>query len=256
MIPAARRASILDLVRSRGAASITELEELLDVSPATIRRDLDILSRQNLLLRSHGGAVVEEVLSTTLEPEHTLQHLSMRPEKERIGTAALSLIENGQSIILDSSSTVLELARAIRDTYRNLTVVTNDVNIARELADSTSVAELVVTGGTLRKHHYSLGGSTVAQTIGRLHVDAAFLGVHALDRDGASETNLDVAHIKSLMARSAKRTFVLADHCKFGKRTFAPIVSLNEIDLVVTDDGVDSAIAADLRDRGVEILVT
>jgi DeoR/GlpR family transcriptional regulator of sugar metabolism len=101
MIPAARRSKILDIVKQHGSISITELEALLDVSAATIRRDLDALSDQNHLRRTHGGAFVEEARLTTAEPEHALQSLQMQDEKQRIGTAAAQLIENGQSLLLD-----------------------------------------------------------------------------------------------------------------------------------------------------------
>lgn len=254
MIPATRRSFILDLVKKHGAVSIPELEEALKVSPATIRRDLDMLSRQSYLRRSHGGAVVQEA-PTTAEPHHSLQALSMRAEKRRIGLSAATLAQDGQSLILDSSSTVLELARALETGCRDLTIVTNDVAIAHALTDSRSVAALVVTGGTLRQGHYTLGGAAPAEMLAGLHVDVAFLGVHALDDEGASETNIEVARVKTLMARAARRVVVLADHSKFGLRSFTPIIALEEIDTVVTDDGVAPVVVARLRERGIDVMI-
>ncbi|MBV9228922.1 MAG: DeoR/GlpR transcriptional regulator, partial [Chloroflexi bacterium] len=211
MIPAARRSKILDILKQRSAVSITDLEALLNVSPATIRRDLDILSDQHHLRRTHGGAIVEEALNTTAEPDHEVQFLQMQEEKHQIGLAAAGLVEDGQSLILDSSSTVLELALALNG-HRDLTVVTNDVMIARVLTDSPCIASLIVTGGTLRKHHYTLGGMATADLISGLRVDTAFLGVHAIDDEVASETDIGVAQIKTLMASAARRVVVLADH--------------------------------------------
>jgi len=253
MIPATRRSLILDLVKTHGAVSIPELEEALKVSPATIRRDLDMLSRQSYLRRSHGGAVVQEA-PTTAEPHHSLQEISMRAEKRRIGRVAATLVQDGQSLILDSSSTVLELARALGAAHRGLTIVTNDVAIAHALTDSRSVAALVVTGGTLRQGHYTLDGAVTAEMLAGLRVDLTFLGVHALDEEGVSETNIEVARVKTLMARAARRVVVLADHSKFGLRSFTPIISLAEIDTVVTDDGVAPAVVTRLGERGVTVM--
>jgi DeoR family transcriptional regulator of aga operon len=256
MIPAARRSKILDVVKQRGSISISELEALLSVSAATIRRDLDALSDQHYLRRTHGGAFVEEVLLTTAEPEHSIQALQMQDEKQRIGQVAMQLVENGQCLLLDSSSTVLELARSL-SSYRDLTVVTNDVLIAGELADSPAVAALIVTGGTLRKHHFTLEGTATADMLRGLHVDITFLGVHALDEDGASETNLEVARIKALMVQAARRVVVLADHTKLGRRAFAPIVSLDAIHDLVTDREADTEADVEtltgLRERGLAI---
>jgi len=252
MIPAARRSKILDIVKQRGAVSIPELEALLDVSAATIRRDLDALSDQHHLRRTHGGAFVEEALLTTAEPEHAIQVLQMQDEKQRIGAVAVQLIENGQSLLLDSSSTVLEAARALTS-YHDLTIVTNDILIAGELADCPAVAALIVTGGTVRKHHFTLGGTTTADMLHGLRVDIAFLGVHALDEGGASETNLEVARVKTLMAQAASRVVVLADHTKLGRRAFAPIVPLKDIHDLVTDQEADTKTLTGLREHGLTI---
>jgi DeoR/GlpR family transcriptional regulator of sugar metabolism len=252
MIPAARRSKILDIVKQRGSISIPELEGLLSVSAATIRRDLDVLSDQHHLRRTHGGAFVEERFSTTSEPEHAIQSLQMQNEKQRIGNLAIQLVENGQSLLLDSSSTVLELARRL-SIYRDLTIVTNDVLIAGELADSPAVAALIVTGGTIRKHHYTLGGTTTADMLHDLHVDTTFLGVHALDEEGASETDLEVARIKGLMALAARRVVVLADHTKLGRRAFASIVPLENIHDLVTDREANAKALTGLQERGLTI---
>jgi DeoR/GlpR family transcriptional regulator of sugar metabolism len=255
MIPAARRSKILDIVKQRGAVSIPELEALLNVSAATVRRDLDTLSDQHHLRRTHGGAFVEEVLLTTSEPEHAIQSLQMQVEKQRIGAAAATLVENGQSLLLDSSSTVLEVARSL-SSQRDLTIVTNDVLIAGELADNPAISALIVTGGTMRKYHYTLGGTTTADMLNGLHVDIAFLGVHALDEEGASETNLEVARIKKLIVQAARRVIVLADHTKLGRRAFAPIVPLSNIHDLVTDQEADTRMLTYLREHGLTIHLT
>jgi DeoR family transcriptional regulator, aga operon transcriptional repressor len=252
MIPEARRSKILDIVKQRGAVSTPELEALLRVSAATIRRDLDVLSDQHHLRRTHGGAFVEDALLTTSEPEHAIQSLQMQNEKQRIGAAAAQLVENGQSLLLDSSSTVLEVARYLTS-HRDLTIVTNDVLIAGELADSPAVSELIVTGGTMRKHHYTLGGTATADLLQGLHVDITFLGVHALDEEGASETNLEVARIKVLMVQAARRVIVLADHTKLGRRAFAPIVPLASIHDLVTDQEADARTLSTLQELGLTL---
>lgn len=252
MIPEARRSKILDIVKQRGSISITELEALLDVSVATIRRDLDVLSTQNYLRRTHGGAFVEEAHLTTAEPEHALQSLQMQDEKLRIGTAAAQLIENGQSLLLDSSSTVFAMTHSLQH-YRDLTIVTNDVMIAGELADHPAVSALIVTGGTMRKHHYTLGGTATSDMLSGLRVDITFLGVHALDEVGASETNLEVARIKALMVQAARRVIVLADHTKLGRRAFAPIVPLKQLHDLVTDREADPTTISHLREHGISV---
>lgn len=253
LIPAARQARILDHVRARGAAAIPELARAIGVSASTVRRDLADLARQGELRRTHGGAVAAAATRNTFEPAPGIAQHSHAAAKRAIGEAAAALVENGQSVMFDSSSTVLEAARAVVARGLAITAVTNDLRIAAVLAEVRRI-RVIVPGGTLRPASSTLAGEPGQSFARGLSADLALLGAHAISGCTISETAIEVAGIKQAMAAGARRLVVLADASKFGAVAFCKVLDLGRGDLVVTDAGLDAACRRMLDAQGVEVL--
>ncbi len=238
MIPAQRRQKILYFIKEGGAASINTLSSMMKVSEATIRRDLDELSKEDFVIRSHGGAVYRrEGSSTTFEPDYNLRIQSNIEEKRRIAIRAAQEIENGLSIILDSGSTNLEIAKCFQNGQR-LKVVTLDIRVAMELARISGI-QVVVTGGILREGLYTLFGAHAESLLDEVSVDIAFLGAYGIDEAGISTVSPLQVPMKRKIIKAARRVIVTADHTKFGKRLFTRVCTLDEIDEIITDNKLD-----------------
>lgn len=233
-IPAQRRTEIRELLSRRGAASISEISAALGVSSSTVRRDLDALDRAGAVRRSHGGAVTAE--RTTFEFRFEDRRRHNPREKKRIGEYAVTLLEAGQSVIFDSSSTVLEAAEALGRLKTKVTAVTNDVGVASVLAE-TPGASVVVPGGEIRDDSFTLLGPYTQTFLNGLHVDVALMGIHAITGEVLSESSLDVVEAKRAMMRAARRVVLLADHSKFRSPAFFEVARLDEVHDLVTDTG-------------------
>jgi DeoR family transcriptional regulator of aga operon len=258
LIPAQRHARLLEILGVKRAASIHELAQLVGGSESTVRRDLEYLAERGALVRSFGGAAINEAAISTFEPDAEIAEHIEHTEKQAIGRYAAQLVAAGQSVIFDSSSTVLEAARAFVDRKIAATGVTNDLTIARVLASAAmpGAAQVVVLGGTLRPRSATLLGEAAERQLAELHVDLALMGTHAITRDLLSETSLEVARVKRAMIKAARRTIVLADHTKFRDPAFATICRTTDVSAVITTRKSNADALAALRDSGVEIYLT
>ena len=254
MIAAQRRALILEQLRRDGAGSIVALAEGIGVSPSTIRRDLEFLTEGGYIVRSHGGALLREPSHTTFEPGQEIGAHVARAAKEAIGAFAADMVEDGQSVIFDSSSTVLEAAKVVVAKRLRLTVCTNDLGTALVLARSET-AQLVVLGGTNRRGSLTTVGEPGLSFLARLHADVAFIGIHSLHGGRLSETSIDLAATKERMIACATRAIVLADSSKFRHPAFCDVCEASAVQTVVTDDGIGAADHARLVEAGVEVIV-
>lgn len=254
MIAAQRRALILEELRREGAGSIIALADSIGVSPSTIRRDLGFLTAGGYIVRSHGGALLNEPHRTTFEPEREIGVHVARAAKEAIGARAATLLEQGQSVIFDSSSTVLEAAKVVAEQKLRLTVCTNDIATALVLARSDS-HQLVVLGGTTRRGSLTMIGDPGLSFLERLHADVAFIGIHSLVGGRLSETSIDVAAMKRRMIASAARAIVLADSSKFRHPAFCDVCAAEEVQTVITDAGIERAERERLGEAGVEVII-
>jgi DeoR family transcriptional regulator, aga operon transcriptional repressor len=252
LIPAARRAKALELIRRHGAISIQRLADEIGTSISTARRDVDYLSAAGYLERSHGGALLSVRSRTTFEPTTDIADQVARPAKIAIGRCAAGMIEDGQSVILDSSSTVLEAAHALAERDLALTVVTNDLRIALALRDKPKV-QLIVPGGQVRVGSFTLVGSTAQSVIRSLHADIALIGIHSLAQLRPSETSLEVASLKRAWIEAANRVLLLLDSSKFEQSAFCEICPIQRIHEVICDDGLDSAHRRALEQLGVRL---
>lgn len=231
-----RQRLILETVNQDGSASIKSLSQQFGVSEATARRDLDDLAASGYVERFHGGAV--RVNSTTFERVHSEKMKTMLEEKQRIAAYAASLISDGESVFLDSGSTAFFIAQQLRD-LRDLTVVTNNLDIAYS-AEFHQTSSLVVTGGVRRDDYSLLIGSLAERTIDELYVDTVFLGCDAVDAEsGVFNTNYLELGVKQKIVKCGKRTILVTDHTKFHRKALAKVCELNELDLIITDAGID-----------------
>jgi DeoR family transcriptional regulator, fructose operon transcriptional repressor len=241
---------VRELVRARHIVRIEEIRSELGVSLATIRRDLTELERRGDLRRVHGGAVsVDEHVP---EPLFDTKAMEAIPEKQRIAAAALRLIGPDETIYLDAGSTVLELARLLRD-RRNLTIVTNSLPAAAELAGSAP--RVIVIGGELRMLSRALVGPLSRLVLDELYVDQAFMGTFGLSLgDGLTTTDPGEAYTKLLALDRARQVVLLADSRKFGTRALARAGDLDRINVLVTDDGFDRQAEQALVKRGIRVI--
>ena len=251
MRQAERLGSILEELSSDGAVEVAQLSERLDVSAATIRRDLELLEQQRLLTRTHGGAVGQGVLY-----ELPLRYKSARhhEEKKRIAAAAAERVADGWAIGLTGGTTTTEVARAVIDRQR-LTVVTNALNIASELAVRPNL-KLVVTGGYARSESYELVGPLAEQALAGLNLDVVFLGVDGMSTAAGITTHHEVeAHTNRALIERARRVVVVTDSSKIGVVAFAQICPIDRVHEVITDPGVDEEHRSALRDAGVAVVI-
>jgi DeoR family transcriptional regulator, aga operon transcriptional repressor len=247
-----RRRVVLDVLETNGRVTVEELAHRFSVSAVTVRGDLDELSRLGALKRSHGGAIrIGTVHDFPIRMKETLHHA----EKVRIARYAVSLIQPNQTIVLDSGSTTAEIARQIRGAKLGpLTVITNSLNIAVELADAPSVT-LIMVGGIVRQISRSMVGPQAEHMMRDLHADHLFLGVDAIDSEvGPSTPDILEAQLNGMMMRAAKEVSIVADSSKFGRRSLSVIGPLEKVSRVITDDGLDAASAENFRRRGVEVV--
>ena len=244
-----RLSSILEALTEDGSVEVVALASRLRVSVATIRRDLELLEAQRLLSRTHGGAVPLGVLYELPLRYKGARH---REEKRRIARAAASRVEDGMVVGLTGGTTCTEVARAVIERDR-LTVVTNALNIAGELAVRPNL-KLVVTGGTARTESYELVGPTAERTLGGLNVDVAFIGVDGVDADAGCTTHHEVeaATNLALIAR-ARRVVVVADASKIGHVAFAQICPVDRVHELITDSGAPDDPLRGIRKAGVGI---
>lgn len=238
------------LIRDTGVIRVEDLCRRLEVSAATVRRDLDQLERGGAIRRVHGGAVsVESRLEEPLFDDKA--SLAVR-EKRRIAEAALALIEPDDTIYLDGGSTVLELARLLRD-RSNLTVVTNSLRAAHELAGRGP--KLLVVGGELRRLSQTLVGPLSRLVLDGLHLDKAFMGTIGFAlREGLTTTDTNEAFTKESVMGQAREVILLADSSKAGKVSFACAGHWDGVHALITDKQLDKAFAKELTNQGVKLI--
>jgi DeoR family transcriptional regulator of aga operon len=253
----ARWKSLLELLVERGRLDVEDTAAELGVSAATIRRDLDQLAEQQMLVRTRGGAVAHGV---SYELPLRYKAALGAAEKQRIAKAVAELVTPGEAVGLTGGTTTTEVARALAtrpelaEGSPALTVVTNALNIANELAVRPQF-KIVLTGGVARPQSYELVGPLADGVLGQITMDTAVLGVVGLDlAHGASAHDEAEAAINRLLCERAERVVVVADSSKLGHRAFARICGIDRLDVLVTDTGADPATVAGFEEAGVRVL--
>ena len=250
MLNEERRRSILETLHREGRVLVTELASQFRTSQITIRKDLEVLDQQGVIQRTHGGALPVQagaLLDPTLREKEKLH----RKEKMRIAMAAAKLVEEGESVLLDSGTTTTAIARALKGASK-LTVITNATNIAAELAGTN--VEVILTGGMLRKNSFSLVGPLAEQTLRQLSADILFLGVDGFDtKAGLFTPNVLEAQVNRIMVEIATRTVAVCDSSKFGRRSLCNIVPTSAVNQVITDKNISKHDLQTLREAGVSV---
>ncbi|MHB8620134.1 MAG: DeoR/GlpR family DNA-binding transcription regulator, partial [Chloroflexota bacterium] len=211
-----RRRRIVELTNQRGAVSVQDLCDELGVSDMTVRRDLRVLIGEGAIRRTHGGAM--SVARTAFDFSYDdRQHLQVEA-KGAIGEAAARLISNGDTVFLNCGTTIVAMARHLHD-FQRLTVVSNSIEVVQELVDQPGIT-VISTGGVARQATGSLVGHITESLLDQLSVRKAFLGTTAVSPDGFSNSSVEEAAIQRKLISTTGEVFYLADHTKFGKRSF------------------------------------
>lgn len=246
-----RRDLIQSLIRERHFVRVAELSEHFGVSVVTIRSDLDALEQSGVVRRIRGGAIPVEALSAELRERPFEQaQIDAFAAKERIAHAAVDLIEPGMSVLLDVGTTTAAVAREIvrRESLIDLTVITNGLAIALSLEQAIPRIQVVVTGGTLRPLQHSLVAPMAHSVLESVRVDLAVIGCNGVDGEcGVTNINVPEAEIKTAMARAASQVVVVADSSKMGRVLLGRVMSLDEVDVLITDRGADPSVLTEVR---------
>ncbi len=249
-----RRRKILEMLDQHERVTVQDLVRRFDVSAVTIRGDLDTLSDAGALVRSHGGALkpVGGPADVSINVKEILHH----NEKVRIGAAAAQIIQNDETIILDSGTTTLEVARQIATRkFKSLTVITNGLNIGTELARLPFV-RVIIIGGMVRHVSYSVVGPHAEHMLQGLNADRLFLGVDGLDVNiGLMTPDVLEAQLNAQLIKVAREVNVVADSSKFHRRSLSLIARLDSVHRIITDEGLDGDTAATIRAKGIELMV-
>ena len=251
LLPHERHARILDQARNRSRVEVSALAEELDVTSETIRRDLTVLERRGLLRRVHGGAVHIERLG--YEPSVMARREHNAAEKSRIGRAARDFLPDGGAILIDAGTTTMELVRQLPSDLA-LTVVTNSLQAAAHLAELPRV-ELLLLGGRLRDVTGAAVGSWTRNALAGLRVDVAFMGTNGITPDmGLTTPDQSEAEVKAAMVAAASRVVCMVDHSKVGLVQLCRFASLDVVDVVITDSGLEQDLADELAAAGPEVV--
>lgn len=249
-LAASRRERLAALVDARRAARLEELSAALGVSQATVRRDLNALAAAGRLRRVHGGAVAAD--GRLDEPHFDDKAAAAAEEKARIAARAVELLSPADTVYLDSGSTVLGVARLLHG-WGRLTVVTNSLPVATELVGRGP--RLILVGGEVRATSRAIVGPLTRHLLESLHVDRALMGTYAFSlEDGLSTTDPAEAYTKELVLARAGEVILLADSSKAGTRSFIHAGRLEDVDVLVTDGGLDPRTARALVRRGVRVI--
>ncbi|MFG6497060.1 DeoR/GlpR family DNA-binding transcription regulator [Fictibacillus sp. UD] len=234
MMPKERREQILKQLNTNGKIDIEQLVSELNVSAMTIRRDLAYLEENNQIIRTHGGAILNKPL--VVESSFRTKEGKFNDRKKMIAKKAVEFIQEHATILLDSGTTTLEIAKLLKD-KKTITVVTNDIKIAAELTDTD--VKVIVTGGELQNNVGTLFGPLTELMLRNIHVDVFFLGAHAIDfKAGVTAPTFEKASIKKLMIEASEKTWLVADSSKFDQKSLTKVCDLTQIHGLITDRGI------------------
>jgi len=247
-----RHESIIKLIKENGSATIPELIEMTKVSGVTIRKDLKFLEDKNLLFCTRGGA---SLTNPYANDRPIMEKALINPDKkQKVAKAALQLINENDSIMIGSGTTVFELAKILQPT-RALTVITPAIKVTLELNEKSNI-EVLQLGGLVRPNSTSVAGVHAEHILDNISCGMLFLGVDGIDVDfGFSISNLAEAGLNQRMIKSAQSVVILADSTKFGKRGIGKICDISDVQYVITDDDAPPSLIKQLEKKGVKVVV-
>jgi DeoR/GlpR family transcriptional regulator of sugar metabolism len=248
-----RQAHIARLVEEHGRARVSDLAARFGVSSVTIRKDLLALETDGRVIRTHGGAIVPD--RSRPELSFDIRERLQQDEKSRIGVAGAELVQDGESIVMDASTTALAVARRLkaRGGWSQLTILTNGLRLASELAGSSGITVLML-GGRVRWEALSVVGQLGDGLFSRINVQKAFVGAAGFTiESGLSDATDEEAQIKRSMVAAAREVIGIVDSTKWERAAFATFCPTAEIDVILTDDRAPAAMLTNLRDLGIDV---
>ncbi len=256
MLRIERQAKILELITQKGFIHNEDLAQTLRVSTVTIRRDLKELDNQKLIKLEHGGATRIDYLGGIPEPQYETKMFVNALQKQAIAKEALNEIKDGDSIIIDSGTTCLNLAKLLkRETFTKLTVITNDIMVAKELGPNSNIT-IIILGGILRKSYYNAYGPFTELILSNLKANKYFFAFDGFTANrGFSNTVLEEIPIKQKMIEISDQVIALCDSSKFGLGAPYIICGLEKIQKIITDEGIDKSQKDVFLNKGIELAV-
>jgi DeoR/GlpR family transcriptional regulator of sugar metabolism len=250
LYPAERQQQILAHLNKNGRASVSELSQMFGVSEVTIRADLQMLAAQDLIVRTHGGAVL---VPRVPELSLTLRRQQQVDEKERIGAAAAKFVANGDAVFLDASSTALALTHALRQ-QRDLTILTHSLVVAQSMLDAPGVS-LVMTGGTLQRETVSLMGTDGLAVLSKYNIKTGFFGAHGLSfPEGLTDVSPGEADVKRAVVGMCRQVVALIDATKWGRVGPASFARPEDLNVIVTDAQAPAELVEQARALGTRVV--
>ena len=247
-----RRHQISELVRQHGSVQVTALARRFNVSAQTVRKDLRYLTERGVMARAYGGAIDSNVVGVTpAEPPYEAKRTVHLDEKRRIGQRAAAMVKPGDTIVIDSGTTGIQLAEALPNI--EVTVVTNDFGVLSSLAPKSNI-NIVMLGGELRRKSMSFYGGLTVEALNALHVDKLFLGVDGFDLDRGVTTHFEPeAMLNRKMVENAGTVIAITDSSKFGKVCLHRIIAVAELDTLITDKDAPAEIVQAIQQLGVDV---
>lgn len=250
MLQAERRNNIIEILNKDGKVVIDDLAKKFNVSEMTIRRDLQYLEEQQLITRTHGGAILHNLLIE--EIPYTKKAEQNICEKQEIGKYASSLVKEGDIILLDAGTTNMEIAKGIVG-IKNIKIVTNDLMIGAFLSKYEGI-QVYCVGGLIQKNTGACLGNKAVEFLKSINADIAFVGTSSVNIEkGITTPSMDKAEWKKQMISSAERSILVTDSLKFGKSSFVNICALDKFSLIITDKNLDKDIQIELENLNIEI---
>ena len=251
MMKTTRHTQIRNLVNQNGQITVAELNTILNVSEATIRRDLEEMDQLGWIRRTHGGAV--RVERAEKEPPIFKRQTVEGAEKQRIAQAAATLIQPGQTVFLGSGSTVSAIVPHIEE--MPLTVISNSLPVINQLTNHKNI-DLIVIGGLLRQSELSMVGHIAEQAIREFRADLVFMGMRAADpKHGFTSDYVDEAMTDRAILKIAPRCVVVADHTKFGRVSTVLVAPVTAVNTIISDDKLQPELSTELKEQGIELIL-
>lgn len=252
MLAQDRYKKIIEILERDKSVKTSELIELFDVSVETVRRDLEYLENEGCLKRVYGGAVLEEVKKKM--PALDLRRYENVEEKEEIANIAMGYIKEGQSIAMDAGTTTLEIARKIKNKFNKLTVVTNSLLVANELTDASKFT-VILCGGIFKSDESSLVGDLALESISKLHIDTAFIGVSGISlKDGLTDYPFDEIQVQKKFIEVSDNIIAVGTSNKFEKSALMQICDLKSVDMIITDSKLSQCIYESYKKSGIKVI--
>ena len=252
MLAQTRKEKILDMLKEDGSVKVSELSKIFKVSDVTIRQDLEKLEQDRLVTREHGGAFLNTIGKQV--QNFALANLINMDKKELIGKKAAEFIDSGDTIILDSGTTTTEIAKAIID-KRNITIITNAINIVMLLGSNPAI-NVILTGGEFKPPTLSLTGQKAADFFNGLHVDKLFLATAGISlKSGLTYPSLSDIAVKKAMIEAADKVYLVADSSKVGKSSLASLGALSLIHFLITDSDITEKDKEVFREHEIDFII-